>query len=162
MGSELFLVLASRIPCFTLYCSQNYRLWVPSSTASLPPNGPLRFLRVGEEQAHPDPMTLLSCRQASLYLSAAVSAYLLPSRPHLPRREDLVGHAHPSRLVLLMLPPNKLPQTRDQKKDKSMRRGDRSVTRAGLGRDSTSVLHVNSREAAQHLRVIQRPGARIG
>ena len=54
------------------------------------------------------------------------------------------------------------PKPGDQKKDKSMRRGDRSVTRAGLGRDSTSVLHVNSREAAQHLRVIQRPGARIG
>lgn len=162
MGSKLFLVLASRIPCFALYCSQNYHLWVSSSTASLPPNGPLGFLRVCEEQAHPDPMTLLSCQQASLYLSAAVSVYLLPSHPHLPRREDLVEHAHPHVLFCLCCRLTNYPKPSDQKKDKSMRYSDRSVTRAGLGRDSTSVLHVNSREAAQHLRVIQPLGARIG
>lgn len=84
VGSKRFLVLASRIPRFTLHRSRKYGLWVSSSPASLQPKSPLRFTFASQRP----PQAPRPCSAASepgiFEPFSSVSACLPTAGPHLP------------------------------------------------------------------------------
>lgn len=114
LGSKRFLVLASRIPRFTLHRSRKYCLWVSSSPASLQPNNQLRFTFASQRPTQaPRPCSAAS--EPGVFIRACLR---VPADrwPPPPRREDVLELACPSPVLTCsgspsLTPPHQLPQT---------------------------------------------------